>query len=521
MSRGPATQGEGRDFAARHRFALILLWAQVPALAVVGIVNGSTMRVVVAAAVAPAAFALAAMAMRARGPAATVTGLGLVTAAGVAVGLTDGAAHAYVYFLLAILATSLYRRVVPLAVAVIASGGWLLLLSSGQPTMVATALIAAMVAIALLAGVGWKLNGLGAADAGSEAMFRLGFERAPIGMAVLKPSGEFLEVNAALGELLGYEPDSLVGTNLSRLIHGDDQPDLGEAWEEMGNSTTHRASAWMRCVSAGGKQVWGRFSLSLVPRNISQPAMVILQVEDATNSYEEQQRLENLVRGKDEFVAAVGDEIRAPLRLLIDLTNPTEPADVGQQENIPRIEAHAREIASIVDDLVVSARAESTPVSMVPKHIDAAELCREVLTAFPASIDSELTSLDIWADPALARQILRSLIGIAVRYGGPSVAVRTLSSGPDTLIEISDNGPEIPDGERERIFAGDLRSGQLVTRPATVGLSLTVGRHLARQMDGDIEYRRLDGRNLFEIRLPTEPLTEAPRPNLRPAGISA
>lgn len=521
MSRGPATQGEGRDFAARHRFVLILLWAQVPALAIVGIATGSTVRIVVAGAIAPAAFALAAMAIRASGPAATVTGLGLVTAAGVAVGHTDASGHAYVYFFLAIVATSLYRMAVPLAFTVTASGAMLLLLSPGQPTMVATALIAAMVAVAVLTGVGWNVNQVVAAGPGAGAMFRIGFERAPIGMAVLKPSGEFLEINGALGELLGYEPDSLIGTNLSLLIHGDDQPDLGDAWEEMGNTTAHRASAWMRCVTSGGKQVWGRFSLSLVPRSVSQPALVILQVEDASNSYEKQQRLESLLRGKDEFVAAVGEEIRAPLRLLIDLTNSAEQAHVGPQESLPRIEAHAREIASIVDDLVVSARAESTPVSMVPQHIDAAELCREVLGAFPAGIDTELTPLPIWADVELARQIVRSLIGISVRYGGPEVAVRTRRSGPDTLIEISDNGPEIPDGERERIFAGDLRSGELVTRPATVGLSLTVGRHLARQMDGDIEYRRMDGRNLFEIRLPSEPLTEAPRPRLRPARISA
>ena len=44
-----------------------------------------------------------------------------------------------------------------------------------------------------------------------------------------------------------------------------------------------------------------------------------------------------------------------------------------------------------------------------------------------------------------------------------------------------------------------------VTRPAVVGLSLTVARHLARQMDGEITYRRTtDRHNVFELRLPSE-----------------
>jgi K+-sensing histidine kinase KdpD len=76
---------------------------------------------------------------------------------------------------------------------------------------------------------------------------------------------------------------------------------------------------------------------------------------------------------------------------------------------------------------------------------------------------------------------------------------------------VFDDGPEIPVSERERIFTGDLRSGQPVTQPAAVGLGLTVGRHLARLMDGDIEYRRIDGQNVFGLRLPTEQISSLPR----------
>jgi signal transduction histidine kinase len=57
------------------------------------------------------------------------------------------------------------------------------------------------------------------------------------------------------------------------------------------------------------------------------------------------------------------------------------------------------------------------------------------------------------------------------------------------------------------MFDADLRSGSLPTRPAAVGLSLTVSRRLARQMDGELSYRRTgDGRNVFELRLPAEPV---------------
>jgi signal transduction histidine kinase len=124
----------------------------------------------------------------------------------------------------------------------------------------------------------------------------------------------------------------------------------------------------------------------------------------------------------------------------------------------------------------------------------------------------------LWADPTLTRRIVATLVGNAIKYGGSEVRLETLASGPDTVIQVTDNGPELPALERDRVFSGDLRHGRPVTRPAVVGLSLTMGRHLARQMEGDIDYRRTtDGRNIFELRLPSESFTEAPRPPTRAA----
>jgi signal transduction histidine kinase len=104
----------------------------------------------------------------------------------------------------------------------------------------------------------------------------------------------------------------------------------------------------------------------------------------------------------------------------------------------------------------------------------------------------------------------------AVRYGGRLVSLDVTPSGPDTAISVKDDGPAVPPAERERMFDADLRAGEQPTRPASVGLSLTVARRLARQMDGDITYRRAgDGYNVFELRLPAEPLRMAVDSDMR------
>jgi signal transduction histidine kinase len=128
----------------------------------------------------------------------------------------------------------------------------------------------------------------------------------------------------------------------------------------------------------------------------------------------------------------------------------------------------------------------------------------------------------VWADPGLTIRILDNLVANAVRYGGRVVNLEVVASGPDTVISVIDDGAAVPIPERERMFDADLRNGSQPTRPASVGLSLTVARRLARQMDGDITYRRTgDGHNVFDLRLPAEPVHLALDTVVEALGISA
>lgn len=503
MSAGPSTTGSGDGFAAQHRFLTIFLWAFLVVLAYVGWTLDRPTIELVSTSVTLIAFATTAIVVSSRIIAAVTVALGLTAGAGLLVLYTGGAPWSWVPGFVILVLVSAYHMWLPLVlVAVGIIGLGFVTLPTDQATVLALGVSAVLVALVLT-------QRLGARDQPtpvSSDRFRTGFDEAPIGMAVLKPSGEFVEANKAMTGMLGHQPGHLANVNISSLVHPDDQAELGDAWEEMGNSDDHRATEWMRWLTSSGRPIWGRVSLSLAPRSGTQPALVILQLEDAGSTHEERLRLESLLRDKDDLVATLGEEIREPLGMLIDLTDMADHAHVDNKQTLPRIEAHAKEIASIVDDMVISARAEAMPVSVVAQHVDAIALCRGLLEEIPGAevVIASYEATAMWADPNLTGRVLTNLLGNAIRYGGPDVRIRTFSSGPDTVIEVSDNGPEIPEADRERIFSGDLRTGRRVTSPAAVGLSLTVGRQLARMMDGDVEYLRKRGRNVFELRLPSE-----------------
>lgn len=461
------------------------------------------------------ALSLAGMLLTGRAISSAAVSLGIAFSASAIVYYAGDVPLMHLYLAAALVAVGFYHRKVPLFAGLsvlvtyhFAVSVWLL----GTESVLEAGLHSCLLSLlALTIVLGWRLEPANGVLAPTTDRYWTSFHSAPIGMAVLKPSGEFLEGNEALAHLLGYEATHFPGRNIRAFVHGDDMPILGEAWEAIGNTRSQTYSAWMRCLTAEGDAIWGRVSLALVPRTDQQNAMVILQVEDATTSRQETDRLERLLHGRDELVAMVGAEMKDPLGTLIDLTS-GDPV-------LREMHTRAIEVAAVVDDLVASALAETAPPEVVPADIDVAAIVRKVLNGLTGGEDVaiDIRASHVWADPDLTRHIVTGMLGNAIRYGGAKVRVQVFNSGPDTVLQVIDDGPGIPAAQQERIFSGDLRRGQPVTRPAAVGLSLSVGRYLAQRMEGDITYRRSgDGLNILELRLPSEQLTKTYRPRPRP-----
>lgn len=502
-------------FAIRHRAVLLISWAQIPVLAAIGLYQGEELAVAGVVILISVALCLAGMLLPGRSISSISVSIALTFAAGAVVYYSGDLLALHLYLAASLVAVGLYRRsgalLAGLGVVVayhFAIGVWLL----GTETVVeASAHACLLTLLSLVLMLGWRLGSAGDTNPPGSDRYWTSFLSAPIGMAVLKPSGEFIEANEALAGLLGYDVAHFPGRNIRAFVHGDDMPILGDAWEAIGNSESQTFSAWLRCLTADGETIWGRVSLALVPRTDEQNAMVIVQIEDATTSRQETDKLERLLHGRDEFVATVGTEMRDSLGTLIDLTS-DDPV-------LGEMHTRAIEIASVVDDLVASALADTAPPEVVPAEVDVAAIAQRVVhgLAGGASVPIDARASKVWADPDLTRQIVTGMLGNAIRYGGPKVRVQIFNSGPDTVLQVIDDGPGIPESQRERIFSGDLRRGQPVTRPAAVGLSLSVGRYLARRMEGDVIYRRSgDDFNLLELRLPSEELTKTYRPRPRP-----
>lgn len=116
----------------------------------------------------------------------------------------------------------------------------------------------------------------------SEERFRLAFEEAPIGVALVGTDGRFMRVNNVLCEMVGYSPDELTGLTFQAITHPDDL-DLDLAlMQQLARGQIPRYQLGKRYVRKDGSLVDIMLSGSVVRGPDGAPIYYIAQIEDIT-----------------------------------------------------------------------------------------------------------------------------------------------------------------------------------------------------------------------------------------------
>ncbi len=120
-----------------------------------------------------------------------------------------------------------------------------------------------------------------AARRSADARFRAVFEQSGVGVALLNESGEIVEANGALAELLGTSAEALHGEPLHGFCPADDAEQLASMELEVTNGSRETASTETRYVRPDGDMVWG--SLTLTRADDARDARLIAVVQDVTH----------------------------------------------------------------------------------------------------------------------------------------------------------------------------------------------------------------------------------------------
>ena len=127
-----------------------------------------------------------------------------------------------------------------------------------------------------------------------ERQFRASFEGAAVGTAQIDPaSHRILRVNPAFAEMLGHEPDGMIG----QLVWAFTWPEDRDADEiEYGRLLSGEIPAYIRekrYLRSDGEPIWGRISATLVPTaDDGEPALIVAVIENIDARHKAQMALQ-------------------------------------------------------------------------------------------------------------------------------------------------------------------------------------------------------------------------------------
>ena len=126
----------------------------------------------------------------------------------------------------------------------------------------------------------------------SEARFRSAFDYAPIGIALVAPSGSWLKVNHALSQILGYSEQEFLITDYQTMISPDDLGNTMIKIHELISGKIPACQMEHRYINKSGETVWASWSVSTASdANSSQPNL-IFQIQDITDKKLAEEKLQ-------------------------------------------------------------------------------------------------------------------------------------------------------------------------------------------------------------------------------------
>lgn len=210
-------------------------------------------------------------------------------------------------------------------------------------------------------------------------------------------------------------------------------------------------------------------------------------------------RLQSALRTQRQFMADASHELRTPVSIVrtageVALSRGHRD-ETEYREALALTTAQSRRLGTLVDDMLVLARADAGGYPLRPVHLyldDVVDECRRAVDVLAAEHRITVTAagasdVPILADEELLRRLLVNVLQNAVQHSPPGgvVSVSLTSNGPHAFVRVTDSGPGIADEDQSRIFDRFVQLDPS-RRAAGTGLGLAIAKWIADAHAGSL-----------------------------------
>jgi PAS domain S-box-containing protein len=220
--------------------------------------------------------------------------------------------------------------------------------------------------------------------------------------------------------------------------------------------------------------------------------------------------LAHVVEFQQMLLAIVGHDLRSPLSTItmgaaMLQTEGESPTVRRAAERMARAAMRASQLSGLLLDLAEVKLGRG--LTLHREEVDVVRLAKDVITEHESSVpgraivftsSGETTAL---VDPARIGQIFANLIGNAFHHGKPGTDIDvSVRGGEDALeITVANEGDEIPEDRRERLFSPFGGSTAPPSKRRNLGLGLYIVKLIAEAHGGGVDFESRGGRVVFRV----------------------
>jgi PAS domain S-box-containing protein len=344
-------------------------------------------------------------------------------------------------------------------------------------------------------GVMMDITGVKQAEehhAETEAKYRSLVEQIPaiVYLGEYGAEGDWLYISPALERILGYTPEEWMAHPhpMGSFCHPDDLAEV-RAEEERAYRAKENFRVEHRMLAKDGRWVWILDEASPVLDENGQPMFMQGVMYDMTERKRSEddlaealEKLTALDRLKNTLLHTLSHDLKEPLTAILGAASTLDRLghELSEQERRDLLSTMATRVKSmntLLTDLLDLDRLDQGIVEPRRFPVDLGTLVADLLARTPVlhgrSVEVDVPSRCVNADAAKVERMVENLLANAARHTPPdaTIWVRVEEATGGVVMIVEDDGPGVPDDQKEMIFEA-FRRGRTTAEGSGIGLSL-------------------------------------------------